>query len=102
MRVVYCVPEGSSLLEMFVLQVRDLEDINYTNDLLVEGAKEQELELREDIDLTTAKLREVSTRHSEQGIEPQGTAATRSGHWAQLVLLVYLFAFTMVIMFFIA
>lgn len=48
-------------------QVRDLEDINYTNDLLVEGAKEQELELREDIDLTAAKLRETEREREALG-----------------------------------
>ncbi|KAF2367871.1 CAP Gly-rich domain [Trinorchestia longiramus] len=48
-------------------QVRDLEDINYTNDLLVEGAKEQELELREDLDLNLAKLREVERERDALG-----------------------------------
>ena len=50
---------ASRSLNAAPLQVRDLEDINYTNDLLVEGAKEQELELREDLDLSLAKCREV-------------------------------------------
>ncbi|XP_018019260.1 dynactin subunit 1 isoform X2 [Hyalella azteca] len=48
-------------------QVRDLEDINYTNDLLVESSKEQELELREDLDLNLAKLREVERERDALG-----------------------------------